>query len=233
MMRPSTGNLPQILVCLVLLASGLFSPAAVSQENDFRYAQLWLGKQQLDSAWSITDDEGSAYLADLDALRRIGFSFQTPHSRGPFEYGWDFSGTLGYENNPRFFVRVGSEGASGNIRIDSRLWLGDVTFGGFISSRPVNWLRLYLSAGPGIYWGHLQHNGNSASRGSAIVIDTRTSDNDLGFMLYARAGAELVLTNGLTFGLSARHTDTRFDFGNSGKIDLAEPQIFLTLGNTF
>src|SRR5690606_32841822 len=88
-----------------LLSCLLLSATAAASAQDFldrpHYAQLWIGNQSVDQAWSLTDSDGADYLANLDKVRRLGFSFQAPYGKKTVEYGWDVSGSLGYEKGPK------------------------------------------------------------------------------------------------------------------------------------
>ncbi len=214
---------------------GCCAAASVPAQNfldDDSYAQFWVGTQSVDRAWSLTDTEGADYLADLDKVRRLGFSFQAPARRGAVEYGWELNGSLGYDGSSKVFFRVGDSGTDVAFRLDSQLWLMDVGLGGFVSARPVSWLRAYASAGPVFYWGHLRHDDDASTADDRWVIDTRTSDNHVGVGLYGRLGLEVIFSRAFTLGLSAGYSNSRYDFDRSGTLDLAEPRYFLTIGRS-
>jgi hypothetical protein len=224
--------------CKRLLSCLLLSATAAASAQDFldrpHYAQLWIGNQSVDQAWSLTDSDGADYLANLDKVRRLGFSFQAPYGKKTVEYGWDVSGSLGYEKGPKLFFLIDDQHSDIALRFDGALWLANIDWGGFVSARPVSWLRFYASAGPSLYYGQFRLEDSQASTtgSNSVVIDTRTSDNHLGVAAYGRLGFELIFSRDFTLGISARYSNVRYDFGNSGELDLTEPQFFLTLGRS-
>lgn len=231
-----------IILCILAMC---FAQVVNAQQNNHaqlpsRYALFSIGDQHLDDAWTIEDQQGSQYKGDIKKLRSLGFTLQTPMNHGKIQYGWEGGATLAYERNTTFFLQIDG-GASGSVSIDSDLWTGDFSAGGFISAMPVDWLRFYLSAGPQLYWGLVKSDSDEVeiepyeqnSNGSTIVIDTSRDDSDFGAGLYARAGVDLMLPNGLIVGASVRQTTTELDFSGHGGVNLQEPLYQLTLGHHF
>lgn len=235
---------PLILTCTALgLIFTQFSAAeSPAQKPAPRYAHFSIGDQHLDEAWTIEDLQGQKYSGDIDKLRSLGFTLQTPMNQGKLQYGWEGGASLAYERNTTFFLYVDG-GATGSISVDSDLWTGDLSAGGFISLAPTDWLRFYLSAGPQLYWGlvkskddepeiepYTQQNPNN---NATIIIDTSNDDSDFGVGLYGRAGVDLILSNGFIIGASVRQTTTDLDFSAHGDVDLQQPLYQLTLGHRF
>lgn len=225
--------------CLVAVASQAQQAGAVGEPK--RYAHFSIGEHKLDDAWTLKDEEGTDYLGDIEKLRSLAFTLQTPLNHGVFQYGWEGAGSIAYERNVTVFLYVNG-GATGTISVDSDLWTGDFSAGGFVSLEPTSWLRFYASAGPQIFWGLVDSKDDEVSidsypqtgaRGSSIVINTSSSDSDLGVGIYARAGVDLILPNGFILGGSIKQTNTELNFSGHGSVDLTEPFYQLTLGHKF
>jgi hypothetical protein len=200
------------------------------------YVQLLLGNQPLDESWTVRDDEGNDYIADVDAIRHIGFAVQRTYQSGVLEFGIEGAAFVGYDSDRKLFVRLGSE--SSVVDIDSSLWTGDFSAGTFIGLKPRPWLRFFIAAGPSIYWGQLSHSDDADdqdgdSTSGRLVIDTRSDDHDIGVALYGRAGVEFIFDNGFVLGASVRKVNTHLDFGRNGRVDIDQPQYSVVIGSYF
>jgi hypothetical protein len=204
-----------------------------------RYAQVLLGSQRVDQSWFLHEDQGSFQRMDVRSIHSLGYFAQLPVEDGWYQYGIEWGGHLGYDSRRSLVVAL--SGDESFIRINSRLWTGDFSAGGFVSIRPVDGLRFYASAGPLVNWAQLRRRddyaqsqlNNDAVTSGSYVIDTRRYRYDLGAAFYGRVGVELMPVPGFTIGLSARRTTTELDFGQSGYVDLGRVNYMLTLGGTF
>ena len=227
-----------LAVGLLLAANIVLARGGALSESAHKYAQFMVGGQPLDDAWVLTDEDGVSYVADIDSMRLVGFSLQAPLNKGRFEYGFEGAGYVGYDSDRKVFVRV--SGQDSFVKIDSDLWTGDFSVGGFISIKPNSWMRFYAGAGPSILLGkisrddesNVENNDGSVASGD-IFIDTRNDNFDSNFAVYGRVGAEVIFPNGFILGVSARQVNADLDFGGNGKVDFNTPQYFLTLGQYF
>lgn len=229
---------------LSLAIIGLIGPQvslAEQRSAPQRYAHFSIGDQYLDEAWVLEDKQGGEYRADIDKLRSLNFTIQTPMNHGKLQYGWEAGASLAYERNTTLFLKVDG-GATGSVSVDSDLWTGDFSAGGFISLAPTNWLRFYVSAGPQLYWGLVKsddevevepYSPGAPNNTATITIETSKDNSDFGAGLYARTGIDLIFPNGFILGASVRQTTTELDLSGHGDVDLQEPLYQLTLGHRF
>lgn len=203
------------------------------------YAQLMLGSQSLDESWYVLDNEGDYYVADVEAVRYLGFAVQRVHQlNSALEYGFEGAVQVGYDSHRKLFIRLGSE--TSMVDIDSSLWTGDFSAGTVFGFKPAPWLRLFVAAGPSVYWGQLSH-GDSAdgerdgrdTTSGRIVIDTRSDDYHIGVAFYSRAGVEFIFDNGFVLGASVRQLNAQLNFDRNGSIDIDQPHYSLIIGSYF
>jgi len=214
-------------------------PPTLAQE----YVQVWLGSTDADDSWSLDDSAGNTLSGDYSSLPLGGGVGQRIWGDRA-QYGFEGGGLIGWRNDDVAFA-----GSSGSllVAVDTELFMVDLFMGGVVAVRPTQWLRLYAAAGPSIAWGYLGGDDEDKNEteeledttiivtgpGSFVVIDADESSNDFSFSGYARAGLEIELGSGFTFGASVRYAEHEFDFGDRGELKLDEVQWFLTLGGRF
>ena len=209
-------------------------PATVAQQ----YVQVWLGSTEADDAWSLKDSEGSDFRGDYSSLP-VGGGVGQMLWGDRAQYGFEGGGIVSWKNDDIDFA-----GRNGEllIAVDTDLFFMDLFMGGIVAVRPSPWLRLYAAAGPSVAWAHLSGDDDEDDEdpdgtgvivtgpGSFLVINADDNTDDFSFSFYGRAGIEIELGSGFTFGASARYADHEFDFDNRGELKLDEVQWFLTLG---
>lgn len=194
------------------------------------YVQATLGELDVRSK---ADHTGSAPVAPpVNEVQTFGLVMQMATDEEFFQYGFEAGGQVGLDRRHDLFARF--NGDQSRVEIESRLWTADLTFGGFLSYRPTNWLRFYASAGGIGYWARADEpNYSSTSAGDGLNVDLRGSADDVGLGLYQRAGVEFTLGRKVNLGLSVRKTNMELDFGDYGELRLDEPGVQFTIGYHF
>ena len=223
---------------LTLLCCSL-SSSLLAQDLDIRYMQGMAGVLDAGDAWQIDDGaDASSYVADIDKMIYGGGAVHLSHMDGAFQYGVETGGLVSFHADTSSFVKV-DDGATVAVKVESSLWLVDVSLGGFVSYSVGEHFRLYASAGPSVIYGSLSIDDDEIeptpydNGANTITFSPNSRESDFQIGLYARAGFEFILTNGITFGASVRQVDSELDFGDSGEIDLNHPQYFLTVGKKY
>jgi len=199
-----------------------------------RYAFATLGVSTLQS---IPSEQGR----DSQRLYRFGFNVQMPQDRGSVQYGTEVGFNLDYKSSYDMYVRLSGEGSTFRVRSD--LWLADASLGGFLSARPSQNLRLYLSGGPALYWGRRGGGRASGSEfdsstGVTIRHDRRSGQNAWHLGTYMQTGVEIIVSPRTTFGFNVRQSNVTLNFGSRGEpnhsaIRMRRPQYAFTLGYHF
>lgn len=194
------------------------------------YVQATLG--ELDVRSRAEYSLNSPVAPPTNEVRTFGFVMQMATDEGFFQYGFEAGGQVGLDRHHDFFAYF--NGDQSRVEIESRLWTTDLSFGGFLSYRLTDWLRLYASAGGIGYWARADDsNHSSTSTGGGLEVDLRGSADDVGLGGYQRAGVEFTLGRKVNLGLSVRKTNMKLDFGEYGELRLDEPGVQLTIGYHF
>ena len=196
------------------------------------YLQAWIGALDTDSgSWKVSDPQsGEDVLGDLGTLPYGGGAGQQLWGDGAWQIGYEGGGLVTWKNGRTEF-RGNSNAVL--VRIDNTFGAVGVFMGGVVSVRPFQPMRLYVAAGPSITWAWLFDDNNDdqvSSPGSTVTINLDDTKSDVSVVPYARAGIEFELSNGFTFGVSARYADDEFDFGNAGELEFDQVLWMLTLG---
>lgn len=190
------------------------------------YVQATLGELE------VRGEPGQALASVTNEVSTFGFVMQMATDDELVQYGFEAGGQVGLDRHHDLFAYFNGERS--RVEIESRLWTADLTFGGFLSYRPTNWLRFYASAGGIGYWARADEpNYSHASSGGGLDVDLRGSADDVGLGLYQRAGVEFTLGRKVNLGLSVRKTNMELDFGEYGELHLDEPGVQLTIGYHF
>jgi opacity protein-like surface antigen len=230
---------PFLIAALITVGSGARAHEAeteIPRTVAHQYMQAWLGTTDADDSWSLNDSAlGSELRGDYSNLPLGGGVGQQLWGERA-QYGFEGGGLVSWKNDDVEF----SGGDPGLlIGIDGEFFMMDVFMGGVVAVRPTRWLRLYAAAGPSIAWGYLSGGDDDDGDDETLivngpngflVIELDESSSDFSVTVYARAGLEIELSSGFTFGLSARYVDHEFDFDERGELALDEAQFFLTLG---
>lgn len=201
-------------------------------DDYIRYVQAELGSVSVEP---VSPAGTAPRLTASESVYNFGLVIQRTEQPGPVQYGWEGGIRVGYGSNRSMFVRLGGSGSSVQVRSD--LWTADITFGAFASVRAADRLRVYISAGPSVYWGRAsganQDTTVAQAGGTAVIIDLTENGDDLGAAWYARAGAEWMFSPSTHVGVSVRQMDARLDFGRRGRVHMDEPSYLLTLGYVY
>jgi hypothetical protein len=228
-----------LLLVLVMMAAPLWGASSTDQRQGSEqpgrpgatYAQSWLGAVDTDRSWSLQDDQGNAdFEGDVGTLPLLGGAGSRLWGDA-VRYGFEGGGLVSWKSKS---VRFSSIGGGLRIEVENELLAFEVFGGGVLSVAPVPWLRVYVAGGPTLAWARLRNDDDNAeaqpSSGSTIVIDLNSREDDFSAALYARAGVEVEVGNGIALGVSARYVDHEFDFGSSGQLRVDQVQWFLTVG---
>ena len=201
-------------------------------DNYIRYVQAELGRVSVEP---VSPSGTAPRFTASESVYNFGLVIQRAEQPGPVQYGWEGGIRVGYGSNRSMFVHLAGSGSSVQVRSD--LWTADITFGAFASVRVADRLRVYISAGPSVYWGRASGAGQDTTvaqaGGTAVTIDLSENGDDLGAAWYARAGAEWMFTPNTHVGVSVRKMDARLDFGRRGRVYIDEPSYLLTLGYVY
>ena len=221
-------------VLLAGLSLVLFSLPAIASDAPTTpiYLQAWIGALDTDSeSWKVTDPQsGEDVLGDLGTLPYGGGAGQQLWGSGAWQIGYEGGGLVTWKNGRTEF-RGNSNAVL--VRIDNTFGAVGVFMGGVVSVRPFQPMRLYIAGGPSVTYAWLfddDDNEPVSSPGSTVTINVDDTKSDVSVVPYARAGIEFELSNGFTFGVSARYADDEFDFGDAGKLEFDQVTWMLTLG---
>jgi len=221
-------------VLLAGLSLVLFSLPAIASDAATTpiYLQAWIGALDTDSeSWKVTDPQsGEDVLGDLGALPYGGGAGQQLWGSGAWQIGYEGGGLVTWKNGRTEF-RGNSNAVL--VRIDNTFGAVGVFMGGVVSVRPFQPMRLYIAGGPSVTYAWLfddDDNEPVSSPGSTVTINVDDTKSDVSVVPYARAGIEFELSNGFTFGVSARYADDEFHFGNAGELEFDQVLWMLTLG---
>jgi hypothetical protein len=206
------------------------------------YVQIWLGSTGADDSWSVDDGAGTTLSGDYSSLPLGGGVGQRMWGDRA-QYGFEGGGLVSWQNDDIDFAG-GDPGLV--VAVETDLIMVELFMGGVVAVRPTRWLRLYAAGGPSIAWGHLSGNDDDdedvgpddttiivTGPGTFIVIDRDENSSDISLSGYARAGLEIEVGSGFTFGASVRYAEHEFDFDSRGELKLDDVQWFLTLGGRF
>lgn len=230
----------KFFVYVGILAAAAFWPVTASAQYSYsnsrmnysptRYVQATVGifdtysrGRETEASTPVTDGERS--------FDTFGFVSQLASERGDFQYGMEVGAQVGLNSNSGY--RLFLAGRNSQVRISSEQWLGDFSLGGFVSLRPVDWLRVYASAGPALYWGRVgspDYYYDDASDGNRLSVDLTGEEWDLTLAPYARFGLEVTINRKINLGISVRRLQGELDFDRWGRTELNEPAYMLTIG---
>ena len=154
------------------------------------------------------DVEGGDYEINL-----FGVDVQKRLRTGLFSFGYETGALLSFETEDRQ-VRAASGSGGGTIAVSVafNFILVDYFFGGFIGLEPANWCRLYAGAGPLLMWGSRETEPDDDDEKEAVA------ESEVGVGVYARVGADLMVSTVFGISVGARITDTTLRFeGTDGQ----------------
>ena len=236
-------------LCLTFVLAAIASSACWAEEQSLeiaataaqQYVQVWLGTTDAEEAWTLDDPDSGIELSGGHSSLPLGGGVGQRMWGRTAQYGFEGGGLLSWKNDNVDLAGSSRGGASELlVAIDNELFIMEAFVGGVVALEPARWLRFYAAAGPALAWGYLSGDDDEdVGDGSGLVatgpntlvaVDFDDSGSDVSFALYGRAGIEIELAGGFTFGAGARYADHDFDFDERGRLKLDEVQWLLTLG---
>jgi hypothetical protein len=215
-------------IFIALLAAAWVSIASAATPPE-THAQIWVGTYDDDDVtWDVEDRlTGASAEGELGTLWMIGVAAQQLWGDGAVQYGWE-GGVLGTrkEDETNFRDAAGVTQAT----VDTLFYSVGGFVGAVASIRPIPFLRAYVAAGPAVTWGYVDEDEDESPLPGAFDIDISDGTNDVVFEPYARIGVEFILPNDFALGVSARYSQTEFDFDEGGDIELDDTLWLITLG---
>jgi hypothetical protein len=224
------------VLCCVFAVSAAAQPEPEPAQNEWTYLQVWLGALGTDESWEVSDPTtGETAVGDIGTLPFGGGVGQQMWGSGRWQIGYEGGALATWKNDSTEF-----RGSSNVllIKVDNTFWSFGVFMGGVVSVDATRNLRLYVAAGPAVTWAWLDDDDDDDDDddlpdpppNNTFFIDLNDGSNDVSIVAYARAGAEIILNDGFSFGVSVRYADDEFDFDEAGELELDEPLWLLTLG---
>ncbi len=199
------------------------------------YVQAWLGALNTRDGWTLKDPQTQQNASgDLGTLPYGGGAAQSLWGSGPWHIGYEAGGLASWKNdNTEFFGASGGGGSTLAIKTENTFFSLGVFMGAVGRVDLTSHVHVVLAAGPSLTWARLnRHNDEPpTARNDTIVVAAGDSASDVSFVPYARAGLEVELSSGLTFGASVRYANDRFDFGRGGELDVDEVLWLITIGS--
>jgi opacity protein-like surface antigen len=234
-MLPGSLKLAALMLATLWQAAVHAADADIPQTVAQQTTQVWLGRTDADEAWSLNDpSSGNELRGDYSSLP-LGGGVSQMLWGARAQYGFEGGGLVSWKSDNVEFAG-GNPGLK--VTVEGEFFMLDVFMGGVVAVKPTPWLRLYAAAGPAIAWGYLSGDDDVDEEGGVLasgpngflVVELGKNSNDFSVAVYARAGLEFELNNGITFGVSARYVDHDFSFGGGRSLGLDKAQYFLTLG---
>lgn len=220
-----------VFAALLLLMMPLLARAERALDKPI-YTQFLAGNLHLLDQRVTLTREGEYYDGKLKRLPYIGGAAQMVWYDDKIEYGWEGGGFVSWINDRvDYYARSDSRGLLLKISVDNVFWSIETFMGLYLSVRPIQPMRLYLSGGPLAIYAVARKSdlsetrtalnvaANSVSRnidrGSSLVIDLTNKDTDLNFGTYMRTGIEVSLSDHIWAGVSLRYMKTNLNLADS------------------
>ncbi|WP_155877441.1 hypothetical protein [Desulfuromonas sp. AOP6] len=210
--------MPRILLMLLVGAAWLTAPTrwAAAYEPPPTAIQALFGaavfhNDSLTFREESTVDPGIPKETDLSQLPMLGFAAQYAlagqNSQAGFEggllFGWRSRNTSLYSNLEQT-----------SVRIETSLWLLDLSMGLYASHVAANRWRFSVGAGPLLLFA--SYNGEKEETNAlAETATTDTGENAFGVGGYARAAIEYRLPDGAFMGVGVRGVTSKLEFENA------------------
>jgi hypothetical protein len=214
----SLKRFPPVLMGLVMFLLAASSNAQTREPVAPAYVHVMYGYMSLEK--DDPDVSGGDYNQNL-----FGLTGQVPYGGSRVQYGLEYGALLSLQSDTRSIVVTGGgSGGSIHVSMDINAFLLDGFFGGFVSTRPLKWMRFYLGAGPLLIYGER----TSESAESSAEPYSSTKESALGAGLYFRGGVDIIFSDRFAIGTSLRGTQTSLSFKKAGgNVDLEGWQYFI------
>lgn len=232
---PSPGSLQRSVLLLPLLLLLTFAaPGKVTAAGDV-ILQGVVGAASFDAdslTFEVEKAEGGEE-EDLSSMPYVGFIGQYLFAGGSTRFGVEGGALFGWRSRDTTIV-AGSNQAV--VKIDSSLWLLDLSAGLCLEQRlGANW-RLYLAAGPAMLFGEYEADDDVDEGADPETAEAYRgeSESEFGIGGYARLGLEYEFAPRSLVGVSVRGLATDMEFDNA--VDASQVsgvQAFLTFTRNF
>jgi len=231
---PST-HVPTSSTLLLLLLLLLFAAPGRGMAAGEFILQGVVGAASFDSdslTFEVEKSEGGEE-EDLSSMPYVGLIGQYLFAGGATRFGVEGSALFGWRSRDTTIV-AGSNQAV--VKIDSSLWLFDLSAGVCLEQRwGANW-RLYLAAGPAMLFGEYDADDDVEEGADPATAEMfrGESESEFGIGGYARLGLEYEFAPRALVGISVRGLATDMEFDNA--VDASRVggvQAFLTFTRNF
>lgn len=216
-----------------VLALGL-SPKIQAADSFILQGLVGAGAFDSDSLTFRLSPEEPGEEEDLSTMPMIGFAGQHLLSGNRSRLGVEWGILLGWRSRSSSAV-IGSQQV--RIKIDSSLWLLDLSAGACFQQRLGSRWRLYLAAGPAMLFGEYDADEDIEEEGTdpAVAEDlSGGSESEFGVGGYARIGVEYEIAPTALVGFSVRGLATNLEFDNTvDATRLNGVQAFVTFTRNF
>jgi len=214
-----TGSFRRILV-LLLFSVFISAPGTVplaAAMDDRMVVQVTYGLMV------IPNDDSQKSGEDYD-ISLVGAAAQKPFGGDLFKYGIETGAYFNWQSEIRYFgASSGSGGGTAVVSMDIESFIFDYFGGGYVSVRPVKWIRFYAGGGPLLIYGY-----RATEEDNPDVEGVMTgSESDLSVGVYGRTGIDLVFADKVLLGCGIRGTVTGLSFeDNTGKLNVEGLQYY-------
>jgi len=205
-----------IVAALLILAPALSSAYTSDYEPPPTDIQALVGAGRFQGN-SLTFHEQSAAdptvikETDLSEMPMLGFSALYSLAGQQSQIGIEAGGIFGWRSRN---TTIYSTGQQTSIRIETSLWMLDVSMGLYASHVLANRVRLFAGAGPlMLFASYSGQRDETNALNETTSVDT--SENAFGVGGYARAGIEFRLPDNSFMGVCVRGISTDLDFDNT------------------
>lgn len=220
-------------LCLVISVTPVFSA------GDFAsiYIQAYVGATDFDED-AMTFSESSATnpeltsTTDLSSMPYLGISAQFAMGADSTHIGIDSSLLFGWRSENR---SASVENGQLRVKLDSKLWLLDLSVGVYAQTVLAERWRLYGAIGPVLLFGEYSDDTEEEDLSATPYVAKKSnSDSAFGFGGYAKVGLEYALTHNDYIGLALRGVTTNLDFDRALGDDMLDGiQGFVTFTHAY
>lgn len=226
---------------LALLCGINLTQPTLAAEQPTIYMQVFLGELQLDDNTVTATRDDIEYEGELDDIPYLGGTAQVAMHDGMFSYGWEGGAFVSWINDEvSYIARSGTQGGQVRIAVDNAFWSIETSIGLWAAVRPIDRMRLYVSAGPLLIFGRADTDGPDDDQqpqpapNTAVITNQENHDTDWSPGGYVRAGVEFRLSGNTWMGLNVRHMKTDLNLEDSiGRFDIDGNLYLLSVTNRF
>lgn len=219
--------------CILLAAS---PPCAHAAGDGLLQGVIGAARFDADSLTFQVPSSEASQEKDLSSMPYVGFIGQHFFAGGSTQFGVEGGVLFGWRSRDTTVV-AGSNQAV--IKIDTSLWLLDLSAGVCLNQRLGSRWRLYLAAGPAMVFGEYEEDDDVRDQEGDPDPDSNAtfrgkSDSEFGIGGYVRAGLEYEFAPQSLVGISVRGLATDMEFDNAvDSSSVRGVQGFLTFTRNF